>query len=107
MNLALARNNSLIIKDIEEEIGMQNKDKYKTKSFMCILIRQKEKLLPFIVGDIAGSEFAIPVIAEAHALELGFHIVDVVVGPPRRVAGHRTEWSRWRRDWAPGRGHGD
>ncbi|HVN70483.1 MAG TPA: GAF domain-containing protein [Desulfomonilia bacterium] len=45
MNLALARNSSLIIKDIEEEIGMPNKEKYTTKSFMCILIRQKEKVL--------------------------------------------------------------
>lgn len=39
MNLVLARNASLIIRDIEEEIGVQNKDKYDTKSFMCILIR--------------------------------------------------------------------
>ena len=45
MNLALARNSSLIIKDIEEEIGLQNKEKYATKSFMCILIRKKEKIL--------------------------------------------------------------
>ncbi len=45
MNLALARRSSLIIKDIEEEIGLQNKEKYATKSFMCILIRQKEKML--------------------------------------------------------------
>jgi GAF domain-containing protein len=45
MNLAMSRNSSLIIKDIEEEIGFQNKEKYSTKSFMCILIRQKEKVL--------------------------------------------------------------
>jgi putative methionine-R-sulfoxide reductase with GAF domain len=45
MNLALARKSSLIIKDIEEEIGFQNKDKYTTKSFMCILIRQDERVL--------------------------------------------------------------
>jgi len=45
MNLALARQSSLIIKDIEEEIGFQNKDKYTTKSFMCILIKQDERVL--------------------------------------------------------------
>ncbi len=39
MNLVLARNASLIIRDIEEEIGLQNKEKYDTKSFMCILIK--------------------------------------------------------------------
>ena len=39
MNLVLARNASLIIRDIEEEIGIQNKDKYTTKSFMCIIVR--------------------------------------------------------------------
>ena len=45
MNLALSRNSSLIIRDIEEEIGFQNKDKYATKSFMCILIRQEDRIL--------------------------------------------------------------
>ena len=45
MNLALARGGSLIIKDIEEEIGFPNKDKYSTKSFMCILIKQDERAL--------------------------------------------------------------
>ncbi|HNY65369.1 MAG TPA: GAF domain-containing protein [Deltaproteobacteria bacterium] len=39
MNLVLSRDASLIIRDIEEEIGYQNKDKYTTKSFMCILIK--------------------------------------------------------------------
>jgi len=43
MNLVLARNASLIIRDIEEEIGIQNKDKYTTKSFMCILIRHADE----------------------------------------------------------------
>ena len=47
MNLALARGSSLIIKDIEEEIGLQNKEKYSTKSFMCILIRKKEQSLAY------------------------------------------------------------
>jgi len=44
MNLALSRNSSLIIKDIEEEIGIQNKDKYITKSFMCILIKHADSI---------------------------------------------------------------
>jgi GAF domain-containing protein len=42
MNLVLTRKASLIIRDIEEEIGVQNKDKYATKSFMCILIKHGE-----------------------------------------------------------------
>ncbi|MGO9145097.1 MAG: GAF domain-containing protein [Desulfomonilia bacterium] len=58
MNLALARNSSLIIKDIEEEIGLQNKEKYSTKSFMCILIRQKEKVLGILnLADKAAGGF--------------------------------------------------
>ena len=55
MNLAMARNGSLIIKDIEEEIGLQNKEKYSTKSFMCILIKQKEKVLGVLnLADKSG-----------------------------------------------------
>lgn len=42
MNIAIRRKTSLIIKDIEEEIGLPKKDKYATKSFMCILIRQND-----------------------------------------------------------------
>ena len=58
MNLALTRNSSLIIKDIEEEIGLQNKEKYSTKSFMCILIRQKEKVLGILnLADKAAGGF--------------------------------------------------
>ncbi len=58
MNLALERNSSLIIKDIEEEIGLQNKEKYSTKSFMCILIRQKEKVLGILnLADKAAGGF--------------------------------------------------
>lgn len=44
MNLVLARSSSLIIRDIEEEIGVQNKDKYATKSFMCILIKHADDI---------------------------------------------------------------
>jgi len=45
MNLVIARNSSLMIRDIEEEIGRQNKDKYSSKSFMCVLIRHKDEVL--------------------------------------------------------------
>jgi GAF domain-containing protein len=44
MNLVLARKASIIIRDIEEEIGVQNKDKYTTKSFMCIIIKHGENI---------------------------------------------------------------
>jgi GAF domain-containing protein len=44
MNLVLSRNASLIIRDIEEEIGLLNKDKYTTKSFMCIIIKHAESI---------------------------------------------------------------
>ena len=44
MNLVLSRDASLIIHDIEEQIGVQNKDKYDTKSFMCILIKHAEEI---------------------------------------------------------------
>lgn len=59
MNLAVARGTSLIIKDIEEEIGMQNKDKYSTKSFMCILIKQKDRVLGVLnLADKADGGFS-------------------------------------------------
>ncbi|MGC9325653.1 MAG: GAF domain-containing protein [Desulfomonilia bacterium] len=45
MNLVLNRKSSLIIRDIEEEIGLQNKDKYSTKSFMCIMIKHNDDIL--------------------------------------------------------------
>ncbi|MCD6570064.1 MAG: GAF domain-containing protein [Deltaproteobacteria bacterium] len=44
MNLALARNSSLLIRDIEEEIGIANKEKYSTKSFMSILITHDNEI---------------------------------------------------------------
>jgi len=46
MNLVLSRDASLIIHDIEEQIGVQNKQKYDTKSFMSILIKH--------AGEIEG-----------------------------------------------------
>lgn len=59
MNLAMARNSSLIIRDIEEEIGFQNKDKYTTKSFMCILIKQGEKVLGILnLADRSSGDFS-------------------------------------------------
>jgi GAF domain-containing protein len=58
MNLALTRNGSLIVRDIEEEMGRQNKDKYSTKSFMCILIGHKDKTLGILnLADKASGGF--------------------------------------------------
>jgi GAF domain-containing protein len=45
MNLVITRKSSLIIKDIEEEIGLRNKEKYKTKSFMCIMIKHDDDVI--------------------------------------------------------------
>ncbi|HOJ15302.1 MAG TPA: GAF domain-containing protein [Deltaproteobacteria bacterium] len=59
MNLALERGSSLIIKDIEEEIGLPKKDKYETKSFMCILIRRNEEVLGVLnLADKASGGFS-------------------------------------------------
>ncbi len=44
MNLTISRNTSLLIKNIEEEIGFHNKDKYSTKSFMCLLIKDDNEV---------------------------------------------------------------
>jgi len=44
MNLVITRNTSIIVRDIEEEIGVQNKEKYSTKSFMCIIIKHGNKI---------------------------------------------------------------
>jgi GAF domain-containing protein len=59
MNLVLARNASIIIRDIEEEIGIQNKDKYTTKSFMCILIRHADDMKGVLnLADKANGGFS-------------------------------------------------
>ncbi len=59
MNLTLTRGSSLIIRDIEEEIGFPNKDKYSTKSFMCILIKQNEKALGVLnLADKTSGDFS-------------------------------------------------
>jgi len=44
MNLTISRNSSLLIRNIEEEIGFHNKDKYSTKSFMCLLIKDDNEI---------------------------------------------------------------
>ena len=44
MNLTISRNTSLLIKNIEEEMGFHNKDKYSTKSFMCLLIKDDNEI---------------------------------------------------------------
>jgi GAF domain-containing protein len=58
MNLAVAQNRSLIIRDIEEEMGFQNKNKYETKSFMCILIRHNDNVLGVLnLADKSNGNF--------------------------------------------------
>ncbi|HDP26248.1 MAG TPA: GAF domain-containing protein [Deltaproteobacteria bacterium] len=58
MNLAIGRKSSLIIRDIEEEIGLQNKDKYSTKSFMCIMIKHADEVLGILnLADKATNSF--------------------------------------------------
>jgi GAF domain-containing protein len=58
MNLAISRNSSLMIRNIEEEIGLVNKDKYATKSFLCILIRNKDQVLGILnLADKATGGF--------------------------------------------------
>jgi GAF domain-containing protein len=58
MNMVLNRRTSLIIKDIEEEIGVHNKDKYETKSFMCILIKHADEIEGVLnLADKTGSGF--------------------------------------------------
>ncbi|MBN1634951.1 MAG: GAF domain-containing protein [Deltaproteobacteria bacterium] len=77
MNLAISGNSSIMIRDIEEEIGFENKDKYNTKSFLSILIKHEEEiqgvlnladkisggftkddmLLASIIGELLGALF--------------------------------------------------
>ena len=46
---------------------------------------QEEKLLPAVVGLIAGGDFAVPVIGITEALQLGAHVVDIGVRPDARM----------------------
>ncbi len=48
MNMVMEKGESVIIKDIHDEIGMDNKDKYTSKSFMCILIKHENRVLGVI-----------------------------------------------------------
>ncbi len=43
----------------------------------------EEELFPAVVFRLAGGNFPVPVIAEAHTLELFFHVLDIFVGPFR------------------------
>src|SRR3989454_433606 len=45
----------------------------------------EDELLPFIVIGLTGIDLAIPVVGEPELLELGAHVVDVLVGPDRGV----------------------
>ena len=46
---------------------------------------QEDPLVPLVVVGQAGVDLAAPVVADAHALELGPHVGDVVEGPGLRV----------------------
>ena len=41
----------------------------------------EDELLPPVIGRVAGRHLAIPVVGDAHAPELGPHVLDVLVGP--------------------------
>lgn len=45
MNLVISKNTSMMVRNIEEEIGLENKDKYSTKSFLCILISHEDRVM--------------------------------------------------------------
>ena len=45
----------------------------------------KEELFPAIVFRVACGDFPVPVVAEAHALELLAHVADVFIGPRCRM----------------------
>ncbi len=46
---------------------------------------QEDPLRPFVVIDIRCGEYAIPVVAQAEALELAHHVVDVLLRRDPRV----------------------
>lgn len=45
MNLTLNRGTSMIIQDVEDEIGHSTRDKYQSNSCMCILIKHEDNIL--------------------------------------------------------------
>ena len=58
MNMTMARNESVIVRDLQDEIGLENKDKYKSKSFMCLLIKHNERILGVInLADKQDGQF--------------------------------------------------
>ncbi len=42
---------------------------------------EEEELLPPVVFGLAGRDLPVPVVAEAHPLELALHVVDIFMGP--------------------------
>ena len=44
---------------------------------------EKDDLLPSVIVRMTGGNFPIPVITETHSLQLGFHGLDIVIGPGR------------------------
>ena len=45
----------------------------------------KDQLLPSIILGIAGGQLTIPIIAEPHPFQLGFHGIDILISPARRM----------------------
>ena len=45
----------------------------------------KNQLFPSIILGVAGGQFAIPIVAEPHSFQLGFHGVDIFIGPSGRM----------------------
>ena len=54
---------------------------------------QKDPLVPAVILGIAGGDFALPVVGQPHALELGLHVENIFLGPD--FADERR--ARWRR----------
>ena len=46
---------------------------------------QEDQLLPAIIVRLAGRQLPVPVIGQAHALELGAHVGNILPGPFRRM----------------------
>ena len=42
---------------------------------------EKDKLFPAVIFRPAGSQLPIPIVTESHPLELGSHVVDVIICP--------------------------
>ena len=58
MNLALEKKRSLLIRDIEKETGQTKKNKYKSGTCMCALIRNDKKIIGVInFADKISNDF--------------------------------------------------